>query len=185
MAQQMAEALENIGTRICIIGSSNSGKSTLADRLGKKLGIKICHLDQIAHKKNTNWERKHDEELIFDHNAVIELDSWVIEGNYSVCMPQRFTRSTSVIWLDPSFIGFLWRYIKRSLKNERSREGNLEGAKGQFSWKLIKYTFFNYPKNKIKYNELLNGYTKPIIKIHSIKELNNKYKEWGIKLESK
>ena len=79
-------------------------------------------------------------------------------------------------------MGFLWRYIKRSIKNDPSREGNLSGAGRQFSWGLVKYTFFNYPKNKVKYNQLLETYKKPIIKIRSMKDLNKKYKEWGIKL---
>jgi adenylate kinase family enzyme len=178
----MTDTLQKLGTRICIIGPSNSGKSTLADRLGEKIDAKVFHLDQIAHKENSNWERRPDEDFVSDHDDVINQENWVIDGNYSICMPQRFDRSTAVIWLDPPLIGFLWRYIKRSLKNDPSREGNLNGAQGQFSWGLIKFTFFSYPKNKVKYNKLLENYRKPLIKIRSMRELNKGYKEWGIKV---
>ena len=175
-------ALKDLGHRICIIGPSNSGKSTLADRLGSKIGAKVCHLDQIAHKPNTNWERRPDSDFVADHDAFIAQEKWVVEGNYSVCMPQRFAKSTSVIWLDPPLLGFLWRYINRALKNNPAREGNLEGATQEFSWQLIKFTFFNYPKNRSKYSNLLLGYPKPMLRVTSMKELNRKYQEWGLKL---
>lgn len=177
----MTEALQKIGTRICIIGRSSSGKSTLAVKLGEKLGIKVFHLDTIAHKENSHWERRPEKDFVSDHDDLIKLDCWVMEGNYSACMPQRFARSTAVIWLDPPFVGFLWRYIKRCLQNDPSRAGNLKGAQRQFSWWLIRFTLFGYPKNKVKYNKLLEDYNKPFIKIKSIKELNRHYEEWGIR----
>ena len=40
--------------RICIIGGSGTGKTTLADNLGKKLKLPVYHIDGIHHLKN--WE---------------------------------------------------------------------------------------------------------------------------------
>ncbi len=178
----MKTELSDLGTRICIIGPSNSGKSTLADRLADKVGGQVCHLDQLAHKPHTNWERRPEEDFISDHNIFIRQDVWVIDGNYSICMPQRFERSTAVIWLDLPLIGFLWRYIARSVKNDPNRIGNLSGAKGQFSFGLIKYTFFRYPKNRKTYENLLSGYKNTFIRIGSMKELNKCYADWGLKI---
>jgi hypothetical protein len=99
-------------------------------------------------------------------------------------MPQRFERSTAVIWVDPPLFGFFWRYIKRSIKNDACREGNLKGATNQFNLSLITYTMFNYPRNSGKYQRLLENYKKPLIKINSMKELNRYYKDWEIKFRN-
>ena len=73
--------LDQMGKRICIIGCSNSGKSTLADALSKKLNIPAHHLDQYAHIENSNWQRTPDEILIETHNNIIKQDAWIIDGN--------------------------------------------------------------------------------------------------------
>ncbi|TGQ03272.1 AAA family ATPase, partial [Mesorhizobium sp. M00.F.Ca.ET.217.01.1.1] len=37
--------LSDLGDRICILGPSNSGKSTLADAIARKRGLTPIHLD--------------------------------------------------------------------------------------------------------------------------------------------
>lgn len=174
--------LEDLGERICIIGPSNSGKSTLAMTLSERLNLKCYHLDQIAHIPNSNWRRKSNNDFIQEHDDIISEKIWVIDGNYSVCMPQRFDRATSVIWLDPNIFGSIFRYIFRSIKNDKNRPGRLQGATQEFSFNLVKYTFFNYPKNKQKYIKILSEYSDlPIIQIRSLSELNRMYKHWYLK----
>ncbi len=179
----MHKNLKDLGKRICIIGPSSSGKSTLADRLASKIGCDACHLDQLAHKENTNWERRPNADFIADHDAVIQKNSWVIDGNYSVCMPQRFARSTAVIWINPPLVGAIWHNIKRSITNDATREGNLKGATKQLNFFLLTHTLFKYPKNCEKYQRLLEDYTKPIVQINSMQELNRYYADWGINLK--
>ena len=105
-------------------------------------------------------------------------EKWIVDGNYSVCMPQRFQRATAIIWLDPPIIGFLYRYLKRSLISNAGRPGGIARAKGEFSFFLIKYTIVNYPRNRLKYEKLLNGYSMPNLRIHSMRDLNNYYHYW-------
>jgi hypothetical protein len=175
--------LGDLGDRICIIGPSNSGKSTLAMTLSDRLNLRCCHLDQIAHVPDSNWQRRSDSDFIREHDDIINQEKWVIDGNYSVCMPQRFDRATSVIWLDPSLLGSISRYILRSIRNDENRPGRLKGATQEFSFNLIKYTLFNYPKNKRKYVDILSAYSDlPIIKIQSLTELNRAYKHWHLEL---
>lgn len=59
--QQQSDAaetmrLEDLGQRICILGPSNSGKSTLASAIGRKCGLTVIHLDQLYHRPGTDWE---------------------------------------------------------------------------------------------------------------------------------
>ena len=176
-------SFKDLGARICIIGPSNAGKSTLAVRLAKKMDGFVYHLDQLAHEENTNWKRRPDNDFVKDHDSFIKKEKWVIEGNYSICMPQRFNRSTAIIWLDPPLIGFFWRALKRSIKNDPYRDGHLKGASNKLSLFLIKHTMIQYPKNRKKYQNLLQEYTKPFIHIHSMQELNDYYIYWGLKNE--
>ena len=75
-------ALHDLGNRICIIGLSSSGKSTLAQALGKKLNLNILHLDQIAHIPNTDWAPRDKALMTADHQAFLtDHTDWVIEGN--------------------------------------------------------------------------------------------------------
>lgn len=48
--------LDDLGPRICIIGPSNSGKSTLATAIARARGLNAIHLDQLYHRPDTDWE---------------------------------------------------------------------------------------------------------------------------------
>jgi adenylate kinase family enzyme len=148
--------MQDIGQRIAIIGRSCAGKLTLAHALSKQLNIPVTHLDQLAHKPDTNWQREDD--VIFErlHDEEIAKDSWIVEGNYSFLMPQRFARAETVIWLDTSFLLFFYRVFKRAFQGRSKRIGQLKGAPVfDVSAKLILYSFWNYPKNRRKYERLL------------------------------
>jgi adenylate kinase family enzyme len=172
--------LNDLGSRICVFGPSNSGKSTLAEKLATRLHLKGVHLDQIAHEPNTNWQRTNENDFVSKHDVIISEDNWVIEGNYKLCMPQRLARATSVIWLDMPLSGCLFRYFKRSFFNSSARIGGLEGATQEFSLFLVKYTLINYPQNRKKYKSLLSDKTFPILMITSMHELNLYYRHWDL-----
>lgn len=163
--------LDNLGKRICIIGPSNSGKSTLALKLGRLLDFPVCHLDQIAHKPHSDWVRVPNEDFILAHDAIISGGRWIVDGNYSISMPQRFERADSVIWIDPSLWGCMARYVVRSVCEGPDRAGALDGAKKEFGFGLIKFTFFTYPKNRKKYEEILLRY--PHLQIYRFNHLVN------------
>ena len=125
--------LDKLGKRICIIGRSCSGKSTLADTLSAHLQLPLLHLDQIAFIPHTNWQRCPDEDFVKAHqDFVTSHDEWVIEGNYSVTMEERLSQATSVIFADYARESYLWHYMKRCVQSyfaPRSRIGAMEGAK--------------------------------------------------------
>ncbi|WP_158961706.1 P-loop NTPase family protein [Myroides fluvii] len=173
--------LEALGTRMCIIGNSAAGKSTLAQHLGQHLNFAICHLDQLAHVPHTNWQPRDRELMRLDHQTfLIQHESWVIEGNYSYLMPERFAQATAIIWLDFSRWGSVYRFIKRSLQNNHNRAGNLEGASQQFNFTMLKHILITVPKNKIKYQELIEQSGVPCVRIRSFHQLKKIYKEWNL-----
>lgn len=119
--------LDDLGPRICIMGPSNSGKSTLATAIGRARGLTPIHLDLLYHIPNTDWQPRTDEEFIALHDEALSGASWVIDGNYSGCLPQTLARATGLILLDTSTATSLLRYRRRS-RLERDRPDGLEGA---------------------------------------------------------
>lgn len=175
------KSLEILGQRICIIGLSAGGKSTLAKALGNKLNIEVFHLDQLAHKPNTNWEEQEEKIFIESYqNILTNHDKWIIEGNYSILMPQRFEQATSIIWLDFNKWGSVYRYIKRTIKNEPHRPGKLEGANDRINLNHIHYTLMKAPKNRKVYQRLIDHSNAYFIRITSFKELRKYYKLWEL-----
>jgi len=172
--------LEEMGQRICIIGPSNSGKSTLAQNLAEKLNLPVLHLDQLAHIPWTNWQRRANEDWLEEHDQFIKNPAWVIDGTYSFCMPQRFQRATFVIWLDFNSLISVFHYFKRSMKNYKLRPGGLENATNEFSWKLVHYLLFGYKKNRTKHIAILYGANVPFIRMDNFNQLNQYYNYWHL-----
>lgn len=144
-----------LGSRIAIIGLSCSGKSTLAKCLSDKYQMPLLHLDAIAHEPNTNWKKADNKAFAKGHNTFIKQDNWVIEGNYSVHFPQRFSKATSIIWLlGDSRLKFLWTYLKRCF-GKKARIGAPENMHSEFSWTLIWYIIKKAPNYHIKYQRLI------------------------------
>lgn len=172
--------IKNLGHKICIIGCSSSGKSTLSHHLSVKLGLPVTYLDLLAHEHGTNWHRKSDLELIQRHRKVLERDAWIIDGNYSVCMQERLMGASSVIWLDYSVIACGFRYLWRCFIGDDSRKGKLPGSKKEFSIWLLKHILFAYPKKRLSYQALIDGAGVPSLKINSMRQLNHIMREWGL-----
>ena len=174
------KSLNELGQKISIIGTSNSGKSTLAQNLSKKINVPCFHLDQIAFYPNTNWLRRPNDEFIEDHNKLLSGESWIIEGNYSSCMKGRFDYSDTVIWLDSSVFSCVYRYIRRAIKGDSNRPGRLAGATKEFNFDMITHILFTYPKLRRRYTSLLaSSNISPLI-IRSLKDLNRYYKNWEL-----
>lgn len=75
--------LDDLGPRLCILGPSNSGKSTLADAIGRARDLPVVHLDQLYHLPHTDWQPRPTVEFIALHDAAIQAPRWVLDGNYS------------------------------------------------------------------------------------------------------
>jgi adenylate kinase family enzyme len=105
--------LTELGPRICIMGPSNSGKSTLAEAIAKARGLQVVHLDQLHHLPHTDWVPRPPAEFTALHDAAIAGDRWVMDGNYSRLLPQRLRRATGLILLDVPTTTSLYRYIRR------------------------------------------------------------------------
>lgn len=133
-----AMKLGDLGQRICVLGPSNSGKSTMAQAIGRGRDCLIVHLDQLWHLPNTAWTPRPRQDFAALYEAALAQERWVMEGNYLGVLPQRLARATGVIVLDvPTVIGVL-RYLRRSWC-EPHRCGAPEGANDQVNWAMLRH----------------------------------------------
>jgi len=149
----MPAALAQLGSRICIFGPSNSGKSTLAATLGQRLSIDVIHLDQLHHLPHTDWQPRPNGEFHALHDAAIQQENWIIEGNYSSCIPQRLARATGLILLDISTGRSLFRYLRRTLL-ETERIGDVEGSTRRIKGDMLRYITLITPLNRRRYADI-------------------------------
>ncbi|KIC42508.1 ATPase AAA [Ruegeria sp. ANG-R] len=175
------KSLSALGQRIVIVGPSNSGKSTLAVSIAKKLSLRAVHLDQLRHMPNTNWLERPDEEFARLHNTAIMNEGWVMEGNYSGLLPQRLDRASGIILLNSNVWLRYVRYLKRTLKNNGVRAGHLEGSQDKLSWKMTNWIIKT--RNKAaRYEKIVRKTGKPMVMCYTSKDLHHLYREWDLSL---
>lgn len=172
--------LQSLGERIVVLGPSNAGKSTLAVALSQKLGFPTIHLDRLHHLPNTDWQQRPEVEFAALHDSAILGETWIMEGNYSRLMPQRFARATGAIVVNSShWLRFL-RYLKRTLNNRAKRAGHLDGAKDSIKLEMIYWILAKTRDSGVKYSKLVKESGLPTVECHTAEELNELYRVWGL-----
>jgi adenylate kinase family enzyme len=116
------------GPRISIIGTSGSGKTTVASRAARLLDLPHIELDAIRH--GPNWTETPDDEFRRRVVAIAAGEAWIIDGNYGVVRDLVWARATTVVWLDlPLSVVMaqvLWRSLSRAITREELWNGNRE-----------------------------------------------------------
>ena len=87
-------------SRISIIGGPGTGKTTLADNLGRELNIPVCHIDGIHHIENWGVRDKTERDRIILEK--VNESKWVIDGTYRSTLEERLKKSDLIIYLDYS-----------------------------------------------------------------------------------
>ena len=169
--------LESFGPRIMICGTSNTGKSTFATALSRKLGYPAVHLDQFRHLPNTDWVERSDAEFKALHDEAILGDRWVMEGNYSFLMPQRLRRATGIFLLADNRIANFVRYLRRTLF-ETDRLGSLEGNHDSLKWEMVHWVLVRAPKGAARMRRSLPAAGLPFAEFASMGALKRAYQTW-------
>lgn len=164
-----ALTLDDLGARVCILGPSNSGKSTLAAMIGAAGRRDVVHLDQLHHLPGTDWHQRPAAEFLALHDAAIAGERWVIEGNYSRSLPQRLARATGVILLHVPRAVSLWRYARRTLFEGERRIGGLPGARETLKFEMAHHIAFDAPGRLSRNAALVEVAGVPCIRLRSRK----------------
>ena len=144
--------------KILIIGCSGSGKSTLAVALGEKLGLPVVHLDQLWWKEG--WRNVTREEFDSRLAMAMNMDGWIIDGNYSRTMEMRLAKCDTVIYLDFNRWACLRGMCQRVFGNYgKGRPDMAQGCPERFDPAFVKW-IWNYNKNNRVQNYMYLAKTK-------------------------
>jgi adenylate kinase family enzyme len=109
----MALIENRLGKRINIVGTSGSGKTSLANEIAQRLGYK--HIEMDALYWGPDWTTPTQEDLENRLRHALKADYWVVDGNYSMVRHIIWRDVETVIFLDYSLAVILYRVVTRTL----------------------------------------------------------------------
>lgn len=103
--------------RICVVGNSGSGKTYLARRLARRLGLPHVELDAINHLRG--WTQAPADEFQAEVRRTLDehlatYGGWVVDGNYRSRLGNAVYPDTYV-WLDYPRRVVALRVVRRTL----------------------------------------------------------------------
>lgn len=161
--------------KIVILGASGTGKTHTCRILGKKLNLKILHLDSVYWKRNWNNISKGDFDILMKE-FLLKNKYWAIDGNYSnnKHFKYRLDAADTIIYLDFSKQVSLHGIHERAHKYKHMvradmAEGCVEGIDQEF----LQYVAF-YRRKNILLKAIVKKYEKKkqVLIFKSREELN-------------
>jgi len=144
--------------RICVVGTTGSGKSTMAGALASRLHIPHIELD--AFHWEPGWKEADREQTRARVRAIAQTDGWVMDGNYGFLREILWPRAEALVWLNYPLALIFWRIWWRTWNRVLSREilwgTNRERLAEQFFSKdsLFWWALKTHGKQKTNYTNL-------------------------------
>lgn len=109
--------------RLVVVGTSGSGKTTMAKVLSRALSLPRIELDAI------NWQPgwrpisiEDPEEFLHRVAEAASGETWVIDGNYTKTREAHWSRATAFVWMDPErwvvMRQVIWRSFSRAITRQ-------------------------------------------------------------------
>jgi adenylate kinase family enzyme len=92
---------------IVVIGTTSSGKSTLAERIAKLLDLNFIELDALHWEPG--WREAPAEVFRKRVSKAVQAPAWIVAGNYHAVRDLIWPQAEAVIWLDYP----LWTIFKQ------------------------------------------------------------------------
>ena len=124
--------------RVLIVGNSGGGKSTLARRLGEKLGLPVVHLDALFWKPG--WVESDDAEFRARVTEALTAPAWVCDGNFPGTWDVRMPLADTIVWIDQPRWLCVWRAIWRIVVyRDGTRPDMAEGCREAIDFKFYRF----------------------------------------------
>ena len=155
--------------RVVVVGTSCSGKTTLARQLSRVLGSPHVELDGIHWMPG--WQLRPMDEVRRMVGEAAAAERWVMDGNYSAVRDIVWGRATAVVWLNYPFRVVLWRCLSRTVRRVITREelfsGNREGFRQSFLSRdsIILWALTSHGQVRRKYRRILDDGDFPHLRV--------------------
>lgn len=153
--------------RLVVVGTSGSGKTTMARALSRALGAPHIEMDAINWQAGWRDIAIQDPEVFFRRVADAAAgEAWVIDGNYTKVRAALWPRATAFVWMDPErrvvMRQVIWRSFSRALTKTELWPGT--GNKELFRKWLdrdhpIRWAWRTWAMNRARYAETFAGGT--------------------------
>jgi adenylate kinase family enzyme len=146
------------GRRINVVGTTGSGKTTVATAIAERLGLPRIELDALFWKPN--WGETPDDEFLPKVDEATRDGQWVLDGNYSRTRPIVWPRADTIVWLDypfpQVFLQLLWRTIHRAVSKKELWDGCQERFRTSFLSRdsILVWCLKTYWKRRRNYPEI-------------------------------
>jgi adenylate kinase family enzyme len=156
--------------RVVVVGTSCSGKTTLARQLSQMLGVPHIELDAVHWLPN--WQPRPTDEFRRLVAEAVAGESWVMDGNYSsTARDIVWDRATTLIWLNYPFRVVFWRALRRTVLRVANQEelysGNRETFRHSFLSResIILWAITTYHRRRREYRRILDEGVFPHLRV--------------------
>jgi adenylate kinase family enzyme len=148
------------GRRVCVVGTSGSGKTFVAKALAEDLGLTYICNDAIIWRGN--WQPSTDSERQAAIDAATRANGWTFDGNLSLNRPEdqmALERCDTLVWLDLPRWQTHWQVTRRTLGRVITQEplwhGNTESWRTMLSGdSIIWWSIKTFGRRRREYAEL-------------------------------
>ena len=159
--------------RIIVVGCQGSGKTSLALKLGRKLGLPVVHLDVLYWR--SGWKASDKASFRARVADAIASENWVVDGSFSgLAFDLTLARADTLVIIDRPRWLCQWRIAWRSAFDRDGIRPDLpEGCPEQFDWNLMREAWrYNADRRPvIEAEHLKYGAEVPVVRLGSDQEI--------------